>query len=377
MIPGSKTSVQILAIRATRTHSTPSRNGGNADLGALAKRDRSSLPSPWWWLPLLTLSGVLVLAGLVLTWEGGVLWGKHGDAVEDWSQEVSHLSLEVADSVSASLAAVDAQIDRHLLPTAQAVALRPSAAPQAMANLQDRAERLRLVRVVAVFGAAGELILSSDPILRRKGVSVEDRDFFQLMHFNGAASFTTVAHLGPPAVEGEAQRLYILSIRGLRDTQGLFAGILVVAIDPEILLRSRLDFPVLQNSEIRLFDETGKLITIPPSGSNAVGTRYGDGALFKLEAAEGLPQVGILPNPFDGTPEIAALRRVGTTRILASVKVDGGPELTQWWHAVAGCLVGAAVLFGTAGWLAWRGTGMAEWFAGPVGATGSVEDRDG
>ena len=308
----------------------------------------------------LALSGVVFLAALILTWEGGVLWGKHADAVEDWSEEISHLSYEVADSIDGAQKVVEIETDRHLLPLAQSVLLGATSAAKVLPKLLERIDPLRQVRVVALFGANGELILSSDPALQRRNISVEDRDFFQLMRFNGAASFTSAAYLNRPGAGEPVSRLYILSIRGLRDANGVFAGILVVAEDPEILLRTRLDSPVLKRAEIRLFEENGRLLSIPPAGLSAVGTRYSDSALFRLE--DGLPRIGILPNPFDGTPELAALRRVGNSRLLVSVKIGGGPHDPRWWYLPVGCLVGAVILFTTTAWLLLWGGGIAEWF---------------
>lgn len=317
----------------------------------------------WRRLLLVMLGVLLLLVGLVLTWEGGVLWGKHVDAVEDWTEEVSHLSLEVADSLSAGLTAVDAEVDLHLLPLAQAVILGHADTAKVLAGFRTSTERQEQIRVVALFDAGGALITSSDPALRRRGVSAEDRDYFQLMRLNGAANFTTASHISDPVVDGGSARLYILAIRGLRDADGLFAGILAVAIDPEVLLRSQLDAQVLKHSKIRLFQDNGMLITIPPAGLSAVGTRYANSALFKL-VETGLPRIGVLPNPFDGTPEIAALRKVGSSRILVSVKEPGGPELVLWWRAVTVCLAGAGVMFVMGGWLVARGVGIPEWLIG-------------
>ena len=309
----------------------------------------------------LAIGGVAFLAALVLTWEGGVLWGKHADAVEDWSEEIAHLSYEVADSIASAQKAVETEIDRHLVFLAQSVILGQTPAAQALPALRQRVDPLRQVRVVALFGANGELILSSDPALQRRNVSVEDRDFFQLLRYNGAASFTTAAHLNRVNAGEPPSRLYVLSIRGLRDANGMFGGILVVAEDPEILLRTRLDSPVLKRAEIRLFEENGRLLSIPPAGLSAVGTRFSGTALFQMD--ESLPRIGVLPNPFDGTPELAALRRVGNSRLLVSVKINGGPQDSQWWALPAACLFGAAVLFATTFWLLLRGGGVAEWFS--------------
>ena len=322
-------------------------------------------------LPLV-MGGVAFLAALVLTWEGGVLWGKHADAVEDWSEEIAHLSYEVADSIASAQTAVETEIDRHLTALAQSVIQGQTPAAQALSVLRQRIDPLRQVRVVALFGANGELILSSDPALQRRNISVEDRDFFQLLRFNGAASFTTAAHLNRANTEELLSRLYVLSIRGLRDANGMFGGILVVAEDPEILLRTRLDSPVLKRADIRLFEENGRLLSIPPAGLSAVGTRFSDSALFQMD--EGLPRIGVLPNPFDGRPELAALRRVGNSRLLVSVKITGGPQDPQWWILPAVCLLGAAMLFATTAWLLLRGGGIAEWFS--QGAFESEIDSD-
>jgi hypothetical protein len=312
-------------------------------------------------LPWLAVGGMLLVAALVLTWEGGVLWGKQADAVEDWSEEVAHLSYQIADSVSTALAAVDTEADRHLLPLVQSVLLGRAGPPQALTAFQGSAERLRQIRSVALFGAGGELVVSSDPALHRRGVSVEDRDFFQLLRFNGAASYTTAANLSGSLADETLSRLSILSIRGLRNADGLFGGVLVVVIDPEILVRVRLDSPVLKRAEIRLFEENGRLITVPASGLKGVGARYADSALFK-QMEEGLPLVGLLPNPFSGNLELAALRRVGHSRLLVSVKIEGGPQQQHWWYTVAACLGGALLLFGAGIWLVLQAGGFLDWF---------------
>lgn len=317
-----------------------------------------------YWRRLLPLAaGALALVcGMLIAWEGAVPWVKHGEAIEDWSEEASHASVEIADTVSSALGAMDTEIETGLMPLATALLVDPASKGQVLIAFRQRLGRGSLIRVVAVFGSDGGVIATTDPSLDRPQMTVRSRDFFQALQ-GGETRFTTASYLVGPVLERAAPRMLVLSTHRLTTPDGRFGGVLVAGIDADSLLRVRLDPSLFLGLDARLLDEGGKVLAVHHGGADKVGQNVGGNELF-ARLGEPMPLMGVLPDPFAGDPEIAVLRRVGATRFLVSVKSENGPDLRpDWWRPVAMYTGGGVVLIVVGAWLLSRGLGADRWLS--------------
>ncbi len=250
---------------------------------------------------------------------------------------------------------VDRTIELDLMPAARTLAQgsrRADAVPAAFARIDTKTVP---IRVVAVFGLEGNTLASTDPALDRPNMTVRARDFFTTLRDGKADRMTSASYLTGPVIGRAAPRMLILFARRLNTEAGRFAGVLVVGIDADSMIHSVQDPSVLPAVEIRLLEDGGKLVAIHPDEAGKIGQAVSDPADF-AEAKMALPRIGVQKSPFSDELELAALRRIGSSRFVVSVKSETTPDLgPDWWWGGA-LFGGAAVILMTLGfWLLGHG----------------------
>ena len=138
----------------------------------------------------------------------------------------------------------------------------------------------------------------------------------------------------------------ILIAQRLGDPDGRYAGVLVAGMAPDFVLQVLVDPTLYPSKDVRLFLDNGKLLAVHRDGAEWIGENFAEHLLFSQSARAGLPQWGVLPDPFDDEPEIAALQKVEGLPFLVSVTTSYGPQLVGWWYRTAFLLGYAAVSLG-------------------------------
>lgn len=303
--------------------------------------DRQDLPSvrisgtPFFrrMVPFAT-AGLLTLAAIIAGWDGVALWTEHSDGVDDWALETHHAAFEIADTLAATVHAIEAEMSIHAVPAAEAMLARRSDPDAMLASFGDSIGRLKQITFFALFSPAGDLLACTDAGLKRQHVTARDRDFLAYFANGSQGSHVTASYLSGPAIE-RTPVMRILVSRGLRGPDGAFGGVLVAAMAPDYLLHSLIDPSLYLGKDARLFLDNGKLIAVHQAGGTLIGENFAAQPLFRESAAGSLPQWGVLPAPFGDTPEIAALYKADDLPFLVSVMTTNGPDLHGWWHRVA------------------------------------------
>ena len=312
---------------------------------------------PWSGLLPLGMGLLVLVAGLVLGWESGTTLVKHADAIDDWTQNLSHASVEIVDVMEGALGQMDRTIELDLMQEGRDLAqgnIRPEAA---MAAFAKAAAKTLPLRVVAVFGAQGNTLVSSDRSLDRPNMTVKSRDFFTALRDGRTERMMTASYLTGPVLERAAPRMLILLARRLNDDAGGFAGVLVVGLDADLLTHGIQDPAILAGLEIRLLDGGGKLVGVHPETAGKIGQSVSDPVEFS-QTKPFLPRIGVQTSPFSDVLEISALRRVGSSQFVVSVKSNTAPDLgPRWWWGSA-LFGGASAIFMILGfWLLSHGLG--------------------
>ncbi|MTJ82787.1 MAG: hypothetical protein F8N37_17505 [Telmatospirillum sp.] len=284
-------------------------------------------------LPFAT-AGLLTIAAIVAGWDGASLWKIHADGVDSWSLEVHHSAVEIADTLAQSVHAIDEELGLRLVPAADELLIGHGDADGFSRQVSHSMDRLRQIAFVALFNANGDLLFASDPSLRRQHTTAHSRDFLRYFAEGGQGRHVTGSYLTGPAITPSTP-LRILVTRRLSRPDGGFAGVIVAAMAPDYLLQTLIDPTLFLDKDVRLFLDNGKLLAVHQDDIDRIGENFGGHPLFRDIAAGPLPQWGVLPDPFEDTPEIAALQRADDLPFLVSVVTDNGPELVGWWHRVA------------------------------------------
>jgi hypothetical protein len=287
-------------------------------------------------------AGAFAVAGIVSGWEGAALWKVHTDGVDSWSIEVHHAAVEVADILVQALHDMDDDLTHDLVPATKEV-LTAHADPDALLVHYGRAiERHRQIAFIAAFTAQGDLVATTDPTLRRLRATARGRDFLKFFADGGQGRHVTGALLTGPAIAPDAP-VFLLLTRRIDRSDGALAGIVVAAMAPDFLLQTMIDPSLYLDKDVRLFLDNGKLLGVHRDDADRIGETFGTHPLF--QGASTGSQWGVLSNPFEDGPEIAALERTDGLPFLVSVFTENGPNLVGWWHRPVFLLAYAAVSF--------------------------------
>lgn len=301
----------------------------------------------WHRLASLAATGLLIVSATITGWDAVSRWKEHADGVESWGLEVHHSAVEIADALSTAIRAVEEDMVLRSVPAAETLLNGRAPADAVMAGFQDSKAHLPQIAFYAIFGRSGDLMATTEAGLRRQRITARERDF--LRHFASGASgtFVTASYLIGPAFDRNPP-MYILIVRRLDDARGSFAGVLVAAMTADYVLHGLVDPALYPGKDVRLFLDNGKLLAVHRDGTGKIGDNFAAHPLLRERAGPAL-QWGVLPDPFDDAPEIAALGKVDDLPFLISVMTVNGPTLIGWWHrlAILGVLAAASLLGAT------------------------------
>jgi hypothetical protein len=278
---------------------------------------------------MYTTACLLTVAAIFAGWEGVTLWRIHSDGIDAWSLETRHSAVEVADILETNLWGMDEQLSR-IVPLAEQGLAGKISEKQLLEAMGAGMERARQIAFFAVFDAAGNLVTASDPGLKRQKVTARRRDFLAYFAGGEQGRHVTASYLSGPSIDRSPPMRLLIS-RRLSAEDGSLAGVAVAAMAPDYLLQTLVDPGLYLDKDVRLFLENGKLLAVHGDGSEKVGENFGTRELFQTSGPASSAQWGVLPGPFDDTPEIAALQSVASFPFMVSVATSNGPELTGWW----------------------------------------------
>ncbi|MDR3440901.1 hypothetical protein [Telmatospirillum sp.] len=284
-------------------------------------------------MPFVAAS-LLMVAAIVAGWEGMTLWKSHADGVDSWSLEVHHAAVEIADTLSLSVRTTDEELMAHLAPAAEDMLVRRGGVDDFSRHVARSTEHLKQIAFIALFGTAGDLLFATDPLLKRQHVTARDRDFLRYFVDGGQGRHVTASLLSGPAILPSSP-MWILVTRRLSQANGDLAGVIVAGIAPSYILQALVDPSLYLDKDVRIFLDSGRLLAVGQDDADRIGENFGEHSLFRDIAAGHLPQWGVLPDPFEDSPEIAALQRADDLPFLVSVTTDSGPELEDWWYRIA------------------------------------------
>ncbi|HXP97861.1 MAG TPA: cache domain-containing protein [Telmatospirillum sp.] len=277
---------------------------------------------------------LLAVAAIVAGWEGASQWKIHNDGVDAWALEVHHAAFEIADMLGESVHAIEEEMSIHDVPAAEAMLPRQSPPEATLASFNNALAAHQQIAFIALFNASGDLLASTDANLKRQRVTARGRDFLAYFINGGKGSHVTASYLLGPAIE-RTPIMRILITQGLKDPNGAFGGVLVTAMTPDSVLRTLIDPTLYLGKDVRLFLDNGRLLATHRDGGDAIGENFASHRLFRETAGGALPKWGVLPDPFEDKPEIAALHKTDGLPFLISVMTTNGPDLGGWWYRVA------------------------------------------
>jgi hypothetical protein len=290
------------------------------------------------------IAGLLTVSAIISGWEGVSLWQAHNDGVDARALEANHTAFEIADTLGATIHAVEEDMSVNTASAAEAILAHRSDSEAMLTRFADSLARFRQISFFVMFNPSGDLLASTDNSLKRQRVTARGRDFFRYFSESGTGYFVTASYLTGPEIERKPVMLILVS-QALKAPDGTFAGVLVAAMAPNRILRSQIDPTLYFGKNVRLFLDTGKLLSLQPEDNDLIGKSFTTHSLFSKIAPLALPQWGVLPNPFEDTPEIAALHKTSELPFLISVSTTNGPDLRGWWHRIAVLLIYAGTSF--------------------------------
>ncbi|HOG45364.1 MAG TPA: sensor histidine kinase [Anaerolineae bacterium] len=156
------------------------------------------------------------------------------------------------------------------------------------------------------FDPAGRAIASSEP--RVVGLDFGDRLYVQQVQ---AGQEMVVSDLFPARI-GDGQ-IFVIA-RGIRDAQGNLQGMVVAAIDPDVVSRVLLPTELTNGTTVAVFDANGQLVYQNPPAAPGVTRQDWARALPQLAQAQaGQEAMGAFVSPANGQRQVFGLTPAGTT----------------------------------------------------------------
>ncbi|MDI1273922.1 PAS domain-containing protein [Polaromonas sp.] len=206
----------------------------------------------------------------------------------------------------------------------------------ARAMLREQLSGLPYVRAIWVVDAGGRIVFDSD--LGNMGVKVADREYFQIYQQRPSAGF----HISTPVRSRSTGTWLISASRPLRAANGVFAGVIVAAVEPPYFDRLWRGVDLGAGGAIALFRRDGVLMMRSPMDDATMGKTFPDLPLF----SEHLPRSS--QGVYQTTSAIDA-----RVRIIAYRVIDAYPELVIYAGSPYDDVLAPWRRFATLAWLIW------------------------
>ena len=265
-------------------------------------------------------------------------------AIADSWVDGNNLARSVADHAHSTLKAADI-MTVVLVERLESGGTSPSALQALQRTMAARIDTLSTVRDIRVFSATGVSIINGRANEEAPG-NVSERDFFRHHRDNATAS----VFVGPPMQGRTSEHWWIGVSRRFNDSQGMFAGVVLVTIDTDVFAKYYASFDIGIHGFIALIHADSTLIVRAPSTRGVTGTSMQGAPAFKLYAAGARSGRAEGVSKFDDITRLATFRAVETYPVAVFVTLALTDALEHWrndaWATLSAATVIAATLSG-------------------------------
>ncbi|GLT23652.1 hypothetical protein GCM10007933_31200 [Zoogloea oryzae] len=306
-------------------------------MGDFRQIEKRALRLAYWGQLAALLTTALVLAYLS--------WSSYHDAFTKAEATASGIARVNAFALDTTLNTAD----MLLAETATVVAphMADRAALDAAWREESRRLRLYLSRIpqlnsVRVFNAAGEQILTTDSAAAGRPVNVADRAHFQAARDNPASGLV----ISDVVVSRTTNRNAIVLLRGIRDAQGRFLGVVSTPLDLAYFERLLADAQLGPEgaAAIRRVDSS-KIVTRHPYSPGIINKIDPDHPAHRQIAAGAVSGSVQSTGQYDGVQRILSFQRLEHFPLYVVVGISRASVLEAWqWRALAAAVLVALAL---------------------------------
>lgn len=200
-----------------------------------------------------------------------------------------------------------------------------------------------------VVDAQGQWLMTSRGVVPQ-GAHSSDRRFFLHHRDNDSSSI----FIGPP-IRSRATGDWVLTIsRRLTDSNGQFAGVVLVALGIENFLRLFGKIEIGEQGAISLATSTGQLLVRHPFREQDIGRELSGSANFQRHYAGAMSGSASFVSSIDGTFRIYAFRRSERYPIVTTVAVGRYDALRAWRRQTLATAGVVLALFAAIAMIGWR-----------------------
>ena len=279
----------------------------------------------------------------------------HRQEIDGWHQQLSSLSLALAEQTAQTMAATDLVLDSIVAevdaqPVREAADLRRLTGSESFHRfLKGRIAGLSRADVATIVGAHGEVI-NFTRSFPPQPINLADRDYFKA-HLNDPRLGTFISI--PVRNKGTGKWIFYAS-RRLNDADGRFAGLVLVGISVDQFSEffERVGSSLGDGASVSLSRDDFALLTRWPARENLIGERNLTGSNYEvihtLGKSEGVISLDSprMPEDFVVQRRMAAVRKVEGFPLILNVTVSHDLVLRNWYPAAwaIGGIAGGSIL---------------------------------
>jgi PAS domain S-box-containing protein len=279
----------------------------------------SRLTTPAWMIVGLSLLSILLLGAFLAV---SVL-RSHDEALADAEQRGRSQALALERHVARTIDSIDGAIQLIV----EAMARTDATAPDFHARLHRMASDHPQIGRIAIVDAEGRLVQSSfDP--PAQPVNYSDREFFAI-HRDHAEVGLFISRPTP----GRAVSTWTIPIsRRITDADGKFAGVVVVALDPEYFKGFLEAVDLGPNSVLTILRDDGTIIARAPHGDEWIGKSASSWPIFfkAYPRSSAASYRGKLLD--DGMKRVVSYRQIENFPLIAAVGIATADALAGWYQ---------------------------------------------
>jgi signal transduction histidine kinase len=265
-----------------------------------------------------------LVAALVMSAAIAIAWLRQREMAQT-ERSLSEISLVLREHAAQSFRSADL----FLISTVDRIAAAGGDAPAERAALhswlKDRIAVSPQMRAFLVLDAAGESVVDSAS-LHPRTFNGADRDYFAVHRDNANAG----PFIGTP-IRSRITDLWTIPVsRRISAPDGAFAGIAVVAVDPQYFVDFYAAASIGRTTAISIFRRDGVLLTRHPFSESSIGRSFAAYEPFRagLAAAE---HVGLRrPSPIDGEMRVISARSVRDFPLVVNASQTIDEALQSW-----------------------------------------------
>jgi PAS domain S-box-containing protein len=279
----------------------------------------------------LSIVGIGLLTIIVLT-AGVAVWDRRQEAIERSRQEVTNLSIVLAEQTARSIQAVDLVLEEVTAAALHSGADSPEQFAQLMSTeeihrlLADRIRSLPQSDTIGLIDADGKLINGSR-LWPPATMNVSDRDYFQYLHAHDEPG----VFISAPAISrGNGVWCFFLA-RRINGPQREFLGIVLSAINVSYLEEFYHAITLQEAGSVSIVRRDGTLLARYPHVERMMGQKLAPQAEFYplVEKGGGTYRS---PGYIDGIARIVSVQPRRDFPLVVSVTISEDAALASWRH---------------------------------------------